>query len=191
MGGPGSGGRRTRSGRTPDPQALTRQRDGKDWTRLPKVGRLAPAPEWPIEIGEPTPNELLLWRRLWTTPQAMIWEADQADDVVVLYVRTFLEAMKPRGSTIARNLAKQLAAELFLTPASLFSGRYVIQESPEETALNAAVLGSTGTETPSARDRGGLTVVPFTPPVAGQGDTDDDDDDDEDDEPTDAGEPPF
>jgi hypothetical protein len=42
------GGARARSGPPPDPQALRRDRDGKNWIVLPAAGRDGPAPEWPL-----------------------------------------------------------------------------------------------------------------------------------------------
>jgi hypothetical protein len=163
MGGPGSGGARRNSGPPPDPNALRRQRDGKEWTHLPSRGRLDPAPEWPDEVPEATPEELLLWRRLWQKPQALVWEADHAADVVAFYVRTYLEAMQPRAGAMARTFAKQLAGELYLTPPSLAQGRYVIDGTPEARAIDAAIDASmathpAGSRRSSGRDR--FTVVP-------------------------------
>lgn len=44
-----SGGARAGAGRKPDPNALRRQRDGKEWVKLRPEGRGdAPAPEWPL-----------------------------------------------------------------------------------------------------------------------------------------------
>lgn len=139
MGGPGSGGARQRSGPAPDPNALRRNKDGKEWTKLPAIGRLAPAPEWPDEVSEATPEELLMWRRVWTMPQALVWEADRVNDLVAFYVRTYLEAMKPHAGAMARTFAKQLADQLYLTPPALASGRYVVESTPEARAIDAAL----------------------------------------------------
>lgn len=173
-----SGGARTRSGPPPDPNALHRARDGKEWTRLPAAGRTDPAPEWPLAVEEPTADELLKWREMWTMPQALVWESDRCFDLVAFYVRTYLEAMKPRAGAQARTFVKQLSSELLLTPAALLSARYVIAGTDEDAALNAAVsrhpAGSRphGGRPPSARDR--FTVVPTGPAAAVEDEPDDD-----------------
>jgi hypothetical protein len=185
MGGPGSGGARTYSGTAPDPYALRRQRDGKEWTKLPAAGRLAPAPEWPAAIAEPDEDELLKWREVWTLPQALIWEADNAYDLVAFYVRTYLEAMKPKAGAQARMFVRQLSNDLYLAPAALASGRYVIEGSEEARAIDAAVathdgkpVRTRGPAKKSARDR--FTVVGnLGPDEKTDPETEDGDDDNE------------
>lgn len=168
MGGHGSGGARIGSGHKPDPQALARHRDGKDWTHLPACGRLGEPPEWPDETIEPNEDELLMWRRVWTSPQALVWEADQVFDLVAFYVRTYLEGMKPRAGAQARTFVRQLSTDLLLTPGSLFAARYVVDESPEAMAIEAAMAThpagkAIGRPKKSARER--FTVVRPEPPA--------------------------
>lgn len=180
MGGIGSGGARTHSGPAPDPNALKRQRDGKEWTKLPRAGRLDPAPEWPAAVAEPNDLELLKWREVWTLPQALIWEADRSYDLVAFYVRTFLEAMKPGAGAQARMFVRQLSNDLFLAPMALAHGKYVIEGTDEARAIDAAVADHAAAianprrrgpgKAKSARDR--FTVVESGP-----------DEDDEDDQP--------
>lgn len=170
------GGARPRSGRVPDPQALNRQRDGKEWTKLPSAGRLAPAPEWPLAVVEPTQEELLKWRELWTMPQALVWEADRAFDMVAFYVRTYLEAMHPKAGAQARAFVRTVSQDLLLTPEALLRARYVIAGSEEDAAIEAAISrhpagrggGLHSGRPTAARDR--FTVV--GPPV----DADEDED---------------
>ena len=144
------GGARPRSGPSPDPQALKRQRDGKDWTVLPAEGRLAPAPEWPLAVVEPIEDEILKWRELWTMPQALVWEADRCFDLVAFYVRTYLEAMKPKASSQQRIFVRSLSADLLLSPDALMRARYVIAGSDEDAAIAAAVANH-----PAGKARGG------------------------------------
>jgi hypothetical protein len=42
------GGARVRSGPPANPDALRRERDGKEWTHLPAAGRKGEPPEWPL-----------------------------------------------------------------------------------------------------------------------------------------------
>jgi hypothetical protein len=201
MGGIGSGGARSHSGPPPDPNALKRQRDGKEWTKLPAVGRLEAAPEWPDEVDPANEQELLMWRRIWMSPQAIIWEADHVQDMVAFYVRTYLEAMHPRAGAQARTFVKQMSEALLLTPAALGSQKYVIEGTKDAMAIDAANADHAasvanprrrGPGKKNARDR--FTVVDNTGPTV-------DDDDDEDQPETDVatgeateitdGEPPF
>jgi hypothetical protein len=191
MGGKGSGGARPNSGPAPDPLALNRQRDGKEWTHLPSAGRLAPAPEWPDDVPEPSPAELLRWRTLWAMPQALVWEADRVSDQVALYVRVYVEAMQPGALGGTRTLAKQLQNELLLTVPSMLSARYVVKGTSESDAIEAAMAGNhPATVTPiqgggSAKSR--FTVVEVGPDpsaVAPSEGEEDEDDDVEDDDPT-------
>lgn len=178
MGGPGSGGARTYSGTPPDPNALKRQRDGKEWTKLPRAGRLDPAPEWPAAVAEPNELELLKWREVWTLPQALIWDMDRSYDLVAFYVRTYLEAMHPKAGAQARMFVRQLSNDLFLAPMALAHGKYVIEGTDDARAIDAAVANHQasadnprrrGPGKKSARERMGFTVVETGP----------DDDDDE------------
>lgn len=133
------GGARVNSGPPPDPNALTRNRDGADWVRLPKSGRTGDPPEWPPEVEQPSVPELALWFRVWSMPQAVVWEADRALNTVALYVRTYIRSMERgcQGTIITH--ARTLANELLLTPESLARARYVIKGTPEEEALDAAI----------------------------------------------------
>ena len=164
MGGVGSGGARVRSGPAADPNALRRQKDGKEWVKLPAAGRQGEPPEWPDEVISPTQEEITLWNRVWTSPQAIIWEADQVNDTVALYCRVYLEAMAPRASALARTFAKQMMGELYLTGPALASGRYVIEQTAEAKAIDAAV--EQGEARKSARQR--MKVVPITVDHSGE-----------------------
>lgn len=194
MGGPGSGGARAGSGPAPDPNALNRARDGKEWTHLPSAGRLAPAPEWPDDIPEPSPAELLRWRTLWATPQALIWEADRIFDQVALYVRVYVEAMQNGAPSTTRTLAKQLQNELLLTVPSMLSARYVVSGTNESAAIEAAMAGNhPATVTPiagagSAKSR--FTVVQVGPDPSAVAPAEDEDDEDDDVGDDDQGENP-
>jgi hypothetical protein len=183
MGGPGSGGARRHSGVAPDPYALRRQRDGKEWTRLPNAGRLAGAPEWPLAVAEPSPDEMLKWREMWTMPQALIWEADRSYDLVAFYVRTYLEAMKPRAGAQARMFVRQLSNDLYLAPSALAQGRYVVMGTDEDNAIQAAIGAAASGATSASGNakktgaRGRFTVVqPVAEPSAVEDDADDEPD---------------
>lgn len=127
-----SGGARLRSGPAPDPAALRRDRDGKDWVQLPYEGRAGDPPPWPEEIPEPSVAELAHWNRLWRMPQALIWEADRVHDNVALYVRTFAECAAYEGSVGRRTLLRQMGDSLLLSIPALHAARYTIKAKPAE-----------------------------------------------------------
>lgn len=162
-----SGGPRIRSGSPPDPNALRRERDGKEWINLPRSGRAGDPPEWPIETSQPSVAEVSMWARLWRKPQAILWEADGAVDLVALYVRAYLEAMEPFAPHAARTSVRQYAEMLLLTDASLVRAKVVI--NPDEMiaarrgAPAPAHARATGTTGSASGIRGRLNVVPPPP----------------------------
>jgi hypothetical protein len=153
-------------------QALKRNRDGKEWTKLPAAGRLAEAPEWPAAVPEPNEDELLKWREVWTLPQALVWEMDRSNDLVAFYVRTYLEAMNPKAGAQARMFVRQLSNDLFLTPAALASGRYVIDGTREAELLDSAIRSGAPpsnyvpTGRPVGRPKGSRNKFTVVPPTA-------------------------
>lgn len=131
---------------------------------LPATGREGDAPDWPLEVPEPNQEEIDFWNRIWQSPQAILWEADQTYDLVAFYVRTHLEAMHPRAGAQARTFARQLAESLYLTGPALASGRYVIQQSSEARAIQAArdvPIQDASIARRGKRARAGLKVLPF------------------------------
>lgn len=107
------GGARARSGPAPDPNALRRERDGDQWRDLPADGREGEPPEWPL--SKPSATESDLWVRLWSMPQAVVWEEQRQQLQVALYCRRFVEASAPKSSTALSTLVKQLAEDLGLS----------------------------------------------------------------------------
>lgn len=166
-----SGGARVRSGPQVDFAALKRDRDGKDWTKLPRECT-RPAPEWPRTVEAPTVAELDMWETLWKYPQAHVWHADRTFMQVALYCRMFIEGARPRASSQLRITLRQAADQLMLTSPSLHAARYVITGSPEAEVLDGVMAGNlpaaSGGGTPrrgrsssSARNR--MQVVPDPP----------------------------
>jgi hypothetical protein len=134
------------SGRTPDPNALRRDRpsDRADWTYLPASGRQGDAPEWPLP--RPSTRELALWADEWRRPQAIIWEANGQQLEVALYVRSVRDAERANASVAARTLVRQQQEALGLSQPGLLRLRWIIAAVPERAA-------ATGTEGASVKDR--------------------------------------
>lgn len=154
-----SGGARLRSGPPPDPNALRRDRDGKDWVKLPHDGRQGDTPPWPEEIPDPSVAELAHWQRLWKMPQALIWEADQVFDNVALYVRTFAECAEKDGSVGRRTLLRQMGDALLLSIPALHAARYTIAPAPAVAETPAPVRPNAGRPRKAGGARAILAVV--------------------------------
>ena len=146
------GGARSRSGPAPDPNALRRSRpdDIAGWTVLPREGRQADAPVWPLP--EPSERELELWESWWALPVAFLWAEAFSLHYVAFTVRMFAEAEKPKARTEDRKSLNQMMANLYLTPDSLARARIRIASEADAEAPAAQPARS------SARDR--LKVVP-------------------------------
>lgn len=144
------GGARARSGPAPDPNALRRDRDQKDWVHLPAAGRTAPPPAWPLTRA--TKRELDLWAGEWRRPQALMWELNGQANEVALYVRSLVEAEARGATTNARTLVRQQQEALGLSLPGLARNHWVI-----DAGSVAKEMRPTGTEAPSARER--FTVV--------------------------------
>ena len=112
------------SGPPPDPNALRRDRDLKDWTRLPATGRSGPTPAWPLSRA--TARERTLWAQEWRRPQAIMWENNGQETEVALYVRALVVAEKPTASVSSRTLVRQMQEVLGLSLPGLHRNRWVI-----------------------------------------------------------------
>lgn len=118
-----SGGARVRSGPPPDPQALRRDRDSSDWTRIPSQ-RTGPTPPFPLP--RPTKRELAIWEREWTRPQAVMWEAYGWFSQVAIYVRHLKAAENPKATSTARALLLRQEDALGISIAGLQRNRWII-----------------------------------------------------------------
>lgn len=146
-----SGGARARSGPPPDPNALRRDRDQKEWSDLPAEGREGPAPEWPLpEIGR---DELALWEREWKRPQAVMWERNGQELEVALYVRAITVAEGAKATAADRNVVQRKMNDLGLTVPGLRANRWRIVSKDDKPAQQP----KRGKSRKSARER--LRVV--------------------------------
>ena len=145
-----SGGARARSGPAPDPNALRRERDQGEWTILPASGRPGSAPEWPL-VDQST-REVDLWAKLWSKPQALMWQRLGQELEVALYVRNLSMAELPGAPVNLGTLVRQMADSLGLTTPGLRSNRWRIPG--DEVAQKRDGRNSTeASAQPAARDR--------------------------------------
>ncbi len=162
------GGARVNSGPPPDPNALRRSKkhDQATWTDLPAEGRQGPVPEWPLaasEVDRSAPpavrraavearrraadREVELWRELWATPQAVVWERMGWRVEVALYVRLVVQAERA-AETKALAEARMWSDRLGLNPAAMLRNRWRVVA--DEVAARRSVGG---TPSSSVRDR--------------------------------------
>lgn len=135
-------GSSSRSGPPPDPNALRRERDGKDWITLPQEGRKGKVPAWPLDIGA-TAAESKLWKLMWKKPQAVMWEQQGQHHEVALYVRKFIEASAPKAQATIVTAQRQMADSLGITDPGLRSNRWKIGVPvAEEQKTNQATVSS-------------------------------------------------
>ena len=143
-----SGGARARSGPPADPNALRRDRkDDKGWETLPSEGFQGVTPEFPLESF--SPSEWALWKRLWSKPQAFMWDQLQLEFEVAAYVRAFLESVEPDASAGLKTAVLRMSAELGLSTAGMGQLRWKIAVD-EVGAKRAEAPAKSG---PSARER--------------------------------------
>lgn len=130
-----SGGH-ARSGPSPDPNALRRERDKAEWLHLPAAGRDAPPPAWPLTRA--APRELALWAAEWRRPQAIAWEANGQQTEVALFVRTLRDAERPGASASVRTLVQRQMDTLGLTVSGLRANRWIIDTDPVSPKARAS-----------------------------------------------------
>lgn len=106
------GGARVNSGPAASPKSLRRSAD--EWVTLPEDGREGPAPEWPLV--DPSDRELELWAAEWRRPQAVMWERNQLQMQVALYVRYLAIVEQPGGRNVElRKTVNQMQNDLGLS----------------------------------------------------------------------------
>ena len=119
------GGSRPGAGRPPDTGSLREAaRIEAGLTRALPKERRGEVPEWPLSRA--TQRELAVWAKIWTKPQAVIWEEQAMHDEVAVYVRTFVEAEQRNVPAARRTLLLQQQNSLMLTHASLLRAGYRI-----------------------------------------------------------------
>jgi hypothetical protein len=116
-----------------------------------------------LVIKQRKSHEAALWKFLWTTPQAVMWEKQFLTRSVALYVQS--EILGELGKLDRAKEARMWAAVLGLTPKGMQDLRWVVAEDQvaEQRGSGAATSGRS-----SARARRGpLTAVPDEPKAAG------------------------
>jgi hypothetical protein len=143
------GGARARSGPAPDPAALRRERDAGEWTILPAEGRQGATPDWPLT--DETIREAQLWERLWTKPQALMWERYGQEYEVALYVRRLSEAEQLESAVTLTTVVKQMGDSLGLSTPGMRANRWRIDRAEEDARPAASTAGPVAPNSARAR----------------------------------------
>lgn len=148
-----SGGARTRSGPSADPNSIrSSMRGSEEWTTLPAAGRPGHAPAWPLT--KPVRRELDLWRREWKRPQALMWDRLGQHLEVALYVRRLVEAEERESPIGLSTLVRQLMDSLGLTAPGMRNLRWQISVDEVSARRGSRPVAA---RRPSSRER--LKVV--------------------------------
>lgn len=146
-----SGGARARSGPAPDRTAIRNGRAGADWIRLPAKGRHGDPPAFPLP--RPTRRELAIWAELWSTPQALMWEAAGQEREVANFVRTQAEAEKRGAPSALRTLVLRMEEHLGLSQPGLARNRWTIVDDTAIAPTPGPGEGTPPIPISDARDR--------------------------------------
>lgn len=111
------------------------------YRQLPFEGRTGDTPAWPLDT--PSDAERLQWTKLWTLPQAVMWERMRCEDTVALYVRAFTKAALTDNDKMM-NHARQLDAVLGISPRAMHDLRWEIEAAPTEDEQEAPHEALTG-----------------------------------------------
>lgn len=133
------------AGRGPAPSQSSNARRGPKkpgFTQLPAVGRHGDAPAWPLDKFND--NERALWNKVWSLPQAIMWERMRCEDTVALYVRLFCEmadATSPATMVKLGNEVRQLDSKLGLSPRAMLDLRWEVEQADTDTDSAATSNG--------------------------------------------------
>lgn len=117
----------------PPPKKNARRRNARpDWVKLPAGGRTGDPPAFPIappvdtnpETGETRQAEHpegldALWAELWSSPQAVQWDALGWTRVVARYALLVLASERPRASGKTLEEVRHLEDRLGLSPMAM------------------------------------------------------------------------
>lgn len=106
--------------------------------QLPAEGRTGDAPAFPIGPFK-SDEERGLWNKLWTLPQATMWEHMRCEDTVALYVRVFCAMAAADDSAMVKlgNEVRQLDSKLGLSPRAMLDLRWEIEHAVPDVEVKS------------------------------------------------------
>ena len=135
-------------GPAPSKSADQRRRNSPtpNFKQLPFEGRIGDAPIWPF--GTPTLEQHKMWTRLWSLPQAVMWERMRCEDTVALYVLAYCHVVDHPTDDKMMNQVRQLDSKLGLSPRALLDLRWEIEQAPVEDDVVPTSNGAVRTYVP-------------------------------------------
>lgn len=122
-----SGGARRNAGRSPDPDALRRDRkDDASWVTLPVEGFQGDVPDWPLSYA--SEFEIGLWEKLWRKPQAVMWHKLGLELQLAAYARAFYESTSRDAVSGLKTAVLRMEGELGLSLPGMHSLRWKFSE---------------------------------------------------------------
>jgi hypothetical protein len=147
----GHGGARNRSGPAVDPNSGRSEARGLQFKLLPRQGFEGRIPTFPLP--DVTARERKVWRELWRTPQAAMWDAERwRVRTVALYCRMSVLAESAERPATLVTATIRLQDQIGLTPAGLKENGWRI--STDEVAAKREAEPSSSGAAPSALRHG-------------------------------------
>lgn len=129
-----SGGARPRSGPAPDPRSKRSQ--DRAWVVLPADPGVEILPAWPFPPAQPA--ELKQWERVWSMPQARMWQRSHLHAQVAQYVRALVASMEPDAGPSMKQTVLRMESELGISITGMLKHGWLHETPPEETSKPAA-----------------------------------------------------
>lgn len=141
-----SGGSRNRSGPQADPNSERSQQRGLAYKLLPAKGYTGRAPSFPLP--DPSPREKEVWKTLWKTPQAAMWNVERHRMMNVgHYCRLLVRCEDFAAPASLHAQLHRFADQLGMTPAGLRENGWRI--GGDELADKRATTSEHSDEEPS------------------------------------------
>lgn len=113
-----------------NPSERRRRNATPGFEQLDPNGRVARIPDWPFPPA--TREELNKWAQLWRLPQSVKWDEMNSHDMVALYVRSLMAALKDVTDTKLMNEVRQLDNKLGISPLAMRNMRWEIAPRKED-----------------------------------------------------------
>ncbi|WP_160051437.1 hypothetical protein [Nocardiopsis sp. FR26] len=129
------GGARVNSGPLPKDPTSRRRRNtpSANLTELPREGRQAPPPDWPL--GEVPSREVAdVWLILWRLPQATAWAERGFELPVARLAVLTIAAMEPEAPSAVLTEVRQMEDRLGLNPAAMQRLRWKLADEEDGDA---------------------------------------------------------
>lgn len=142
-------------GPPPKPNGTARHSRGPraNTVKLPAEGRKGRTPKWPFPTLKPKG-----WEEIWKLPQAVMWEAMYAENIVARYVELSEKVSNPEFPEAKNasfwNQLNNLEDRLGLTPMSMMKLQWEIEGTTEASADTETAAGvATVTRIDGVKDR--------------------------------------